>query len=161
MSMQTELQGFERAVEARGRLLRVEADRTGTKPRQLVLTFDVGRILIQPSHQAGGRPGGRPGGQAGGHAGSQPGDDGLSALLIEDRADLPADLTPVVEEEPWWRVLGQPLTAAWPGGIDAAVGAQVSGPLMSLKMRFREEAENPRVVLLESAGSAVRVSLEG
>jgi hypothetical protein len=137
MSIQTDLPVFERAVEARGRLLRVEADRSGTKPRQLVMTFDVGRVLIRPT------------------------DDGLSAELIEDRAALPEGLTAIDEGEPWWRVLGQPLTAAWPGGIEESAGAHASGPLLALKLRFREEAENPRIVLLESAGTAVRVSLEG
>ena len=135
MSMQTDLQVFERAVEAKGRLLRIEGDRTGPTPRQLVLTFDVGRISIRPT------------------------DDGLSTSLIEDRAVMPGDLVPLDEEEPWWRLLGQPLTAAWPGGIEEAVGAQASGPLLALKLRFREQAENPRVVMLESAGSAIRVSL--
>ena len=106
MSMQTDLQVFERAVEAKGRLLRIEGDRTGPTPRQLVLTFDVGRISIRPT------------------------DDGLSTSLIEDRAVMPGDLVPLDEEEPWWRLLGQPLTAAWPGGIEDAV-ADLSAGVMT------------------------------
>ena len=137
MSMQTDLQVFERAVDANGRLLRVEADRTGSTPRKLILTFDVGRILIQPS------------------------DDGLTIATIADRAALPEGMTALEEEDPWWRLLGQPLTAAWPGGVEESVGATGSGPLLALKLRFREETQNPRIVLLESAGTAVRVSLEG
>jgi hypothetical protein len=31
---------------------------------------------------------------------------------------------------------------------------------MVLKLRFREETENPRVVTIEATGSAMRVSLE-
>jgi len=137
MSIQTDLRVFERSVDARGRLLRVEADRSGATPRLLVLTFDVGRVLLRPT------------------------DDGLSAAIVEDRGALPTAIEPVDDEEPWWRVLGQPLTAAWPGGLGEAEGAQASGPLLVLKLRFREESENPRIVSLESAGSAIRVALEG
>jgi len=137
MSIQTDLQVFERSVDARGRLLRVEADRSGATPRELVLTFDVGRVLLRPT------------------------DDGLSAVIVDERGTLPPGVQPIDEEEPWWRVLGQPLTAAWPGGTEDAEGAQASGPLLVLKLRFREEAENPRIVSLESAGSAIRVALEG
>jgi len=137
MSIQTDLQIFERSVDARGRLLRVEADRTGLTPRQLVLTFDVGRVLLRPT------------------------DDGLSAAIVEEREALPPGVESIDEEEPWWRVLGQPLTAAWPGGSDETEGARGSGPLLVLKLRFREESENPRIVSLESAGSAIRVAVEG
>ncbi len=137
MSTQGDLKIFERAVEARGRLLRVEADRSGATPRQLALTFDVGRILVRPTA------------------------DGLSATQVEERAGLLSTLEPLDEEEPWWRLLGQPLTAAWPGApTGEAVGAQGSVFLGVLKPRFREEAENPRIVVLEAAGAAVRVSLE-
>ena len=137
MSMQNDLEVFERAVEARGRLLRVEADRVGTKLQQLLLTFDVGRIEIQPS------------------------EEGLAVIPIEDRAALPTELVPLDEEEPRWRVLGQPLTAAWPGGTEVAAGARAGGPLFALKLRFREAAENPRIVTLEAAGKVIRISLEG
>ena len=137
MSMQTELFVFERVTEARGRLLRVEADRSGETPRQLVLTFDVGRVLIRPT------------------------DEGLASVPIVDRAGVPDGLVLLDEEEPWWRLLGESLTAAWPGGMEEAVGAHNAGPLLALKLRFREESKNPRIVLLESAGTAVRVSLGG
>ena len=136
MSTQGDLKIFERAVEARGRLLRVEADRSGATPRQLALTFDVGRILVRPTA------------------------DGLSATQVEERAGLPSTLELLDEEEPWWRLLGQRLTAAWPGATGEAVGAQGLGSLDVLKLRFREAAENPRIVVLEAAGAAVRVSLE-
>ncbi|MBW1884256.1 MAG: hypothetical protein JRJ58_12050 [Deltaproteobacteria bacterium] len=136
MSTQTELEIFERAVAARGRLLRVEADRSGPTPRQLALTFDVGRILVRSSA------------------------DGLSATQLEERGELPGRLEPLDEQEPWWRLLGQPLTAVRPGATGEAVGAQGPGFLGVLKLRFREAAENPRIVVLEAAGAAVRVSLE-
>ena len=137
MSAESGLEIFERAVAARGRLLRVEGDRRDSAPTVLVLTFDVGRILIRPN------------------------EDGLAVIHLEDPAALPEGLETLAEEEPWWRLLGQPLTAAWPGGAEEGVGARGLGSLMVLKLRFREESENPRTVLLEAAGAAIRVSLEG
>ena len=136
MSKEPGLKVFERAVEARGRILHVEADQTGATPGILVLTFDVGRILIRP------------------------GEDGLLVEHVEKAEALPDGLDPLDEVEPWWRLLGQPLTAAWPGGVEEGVGARGLGSLMVLKLRFREESDNPRVVRLEAAGRAVRVSLE-
>jgi hypothetical protein len=86
--------------------------------------------------------------------------DGLSAMLVEERGELPSSLEPLDEEEPWWRLLGQPLTAAWQGTTGEAAGAQGVGFSSVLKLRFREQTENPRIVVLEAAGAAVRVSLE-
>ena len=137
MSVQGDLEIFERAVEARGRLLRAEADRDGAAPCVLALTFDVGRIVVSPSA------------------------DGLSVVHAQDRSVIPPDLISLEEEEPWWRLLGQPITAAWPGGVEDGVGASGLGSLMVLKLRFREEAENPRVVVVEATGSALRVALDG
>lgn len=134
--MQAELEIFERAATARGRLLRVEADRSGSAVSHLVLTFDIGRIGITPS------------------------DDGLAIQHFADAAELPAGLGSLDEEDPWWRLLGNPITAAWPGGVEEGLGAQGLGSLMVLKLRFREDSENPRVVRLEAVGKAVRVSLE-
>lgn len=108
----------------------------GATPGVLVLTFDVGRIVVRP---------------------------GEESLLIEHVGEggaLPDGLEALDDEEPWWRLLGQPLTAAWPGGVEEGVGARGLGSLMVLKMRFREESDNPRVVRLEAAGRAVRVSIE-
>ena len=136
MGDQSGLEIFERAVEARGRILRAEADQMGTTPGVLVLTFDVGRIAIRP------------------------GEEGLLIEHVGEAGALPAGLEALDDEEPWWRLLGQPLTAAWPGGVEEGVGARGLGSLMVLKMRFREESDNPRVVRLEAAGRAVRVSIE-
>jgi hypothetical protein len=136
MAKESGLTVFERAVEARGRILRVEADQTDATPGILVLTFDVGRILIRP------------------------GEDGLLVEHVEETEVLPDGLDPLDEAEPWWRLLGQCLTAAWPGGVEEGVGARGLGSLMVLKLRFREESDNPRIVRLEAAGHAVRVSLE-
>lgn len=137
MSMQEGLAILERVAEARGKILRAEGDRAGASVGVLALTFDVGRVVIAPA------------------------DGGLDVSAAGDREALPAGLGSLDEEEPWWRLLGQPVTAAWPGGVEEGVGASGLGSLMVLKLRFREESENPRVVRLEATGSAVRVSLEG
>jgi hypothetical protein len=137
MTMQEGLEIFERAADARGRLLRVEADRSGSTVSDLILTFDVGRIGVTPA------------------------DEGLAIRHFADASELPAGLAALDEEEPWWRLLGHPITAAWPGGVEEGVGAQGLSSLMVLKLRFREDSENPRVIRLEAVGKAVRVSLEG
>lgn len=136
MSKQSGLEIFERAVQAGGLFLRAEADQVSATPGVLALTFDVGRIVIRP------------------------GDDGLVVEHAEDATTLPGGLENVDDEEPWWRLLGQPLTAAWPGGVEEGVGASGLGSLMVLKLRFREESDNPRIVQIEAVGRAVRVSVE-
>ena len=136
MSSLSGLEIFEAIVEKGGRILRAEADGRHATPHVLVLTFDVGRVVIQSDEQ------------------------GLSVEQVGDRASVPDGLTGLDDEEPWWRLFGQPLSAAWPGGVADGVGARGLGSLMMLKLRFREESENSRVVLLETVGRAVRVSLE-
>ena len=135
MSTQTGLEILERAAEARGKMLRVEADRDGATAGILVFTFDVGRVLVTPSA------------------------DGLEVAHVEVTDTLPPGLVALEEDEPWWRLLGNPLTAAWPGGVETGVGARGLGSLMVLKLRFRDEGENPRIVQLEATGNAIRVSL--
>ena len=127
---------FERAATARGRILRVEADRDDALPRILALTFDIGRILVRPA------------------------DGEIRAEVVPDRDALPPGLVPLDEEDPWWRVLGQPITAVWPVGGEAAPVA-VQPKLQALKLRFRESDQNPRIVGITAAGPALRVSLEG
>ena len=127
---------LERAAEARGKILRAEADRAGASVGMLALTFDVGRIIVTPS------------------------ESGLEIEQLADPTAMPPGLGVLDEEEPWWRLLGSPITAAWPGGVDEGVGARGLGSLMVLKMRFREESESPRVVQLEATGNSIRISLE-
>ena len=136
MSNPSGLEIFERAVESRGRILRLETAPPGPVPGVLVLTFDVGRIVVRP------------------------GDDGLLVEQVGDAGILPGGLEEVGDEEPWWRLLGQPITAVWPGGVEEGVGARGLGSLMVLKLRFREESGNPRTVRLEATGRTMRVSLE-
>lgn len=127
---------FERAAAARGQILRVEADRTSGVPSVLVLTFDVGRIKIGP------------------------GEDGLRIEQVGSRVALPDGLESLDEAEPWWRLLGHPLTAVWPGDAGEGEGARGAGDTPVLKLRFREADENPRTVRIESAGRGVRAALD-
>lgn len=136
MTTQASLELFERAAQKRGRILRVEADRAEGLPRILALTFDVGRIVVRPL------------------------EGGLGAEAVADRTALPAGLVALDEEDPWWRVLGQPITAAWPIALDPGPAA-VSSVLAALKLRFRESDQNPRVIAIAAAGPALRVTLEG
>jgi hypothetical protein len=123
---------LERAVAAKGRVLRVEADRITALPRILALTFDIGRVVLRPAGEA------------------------LGVEAVADRDALPAGLVSLEEEDPWWRVLGQPITAAWPlPATDAARSCR------AVKLRFREADQNPRIVGVTVAGPALRVTLEG
>ena len=96
MASQVSVDIFERAAKARGRILRVEADRADALPRILALTFDIGRIVVRPA------------------------DGEIRAEVVTDREVLPPGLVPLDEEDPWWRVLGQPITAVWPVEGEAA-----------------------------------------
>ena len=125
MSTDDAFQILMRAADARGQLLRCEADRPGPNATQLLLTFDVGRILVEPFV------------------------GGLSVRSLEDPNEGPSNLRVLDEEEPWWRLLGNPLTAVLPMTDGSGFG-----------LRFREEDANPRVVRLVSQATAIGVSLE-
>lgn len=137
MALQASLEIFERAATARGRILRVEADRFDALPRILALTFDIGRIALRPE------------------AGE------VRVEAVPERDALPAGLVRVDEEEPWWRVLGQPITAAWPVGGGETGPVETVTALRAVKLRFRESDQNPRIVAIEAAGAALRITLEG
>jgi hypothetical protein len=137
MDSSSGLEILERAAEARGQILRVEADRTSGAPGMLVLTFDVGRIMIGP------------------------GERGLRIEHVGARGALPEGLESLDEAEPWWRLLGHPLTAVWPGDAAGGEGARGSGETSVLKLRFREPDANPRIVRIEARGEGVRAVLEG
>lgn len=137
MASQASVEILERAATARGRILRVEADRSDALPRILALTFDVGRIVLRP-------------------VGEQ-----IGIEAVPDRVALPAGLVPLDEEDPWWRVLGQPITAVWPIGSGDGSVAPLAKESGALKLRFREPDQNPRIVGIAVAGPALRVTLEG
>ena len=117
-----------RVVEAGGRLLKV--DRKGevspTVARAFLLTFDVGRLLIEVD------------------AGK------IHSVAIESEDELPSGLVTASEDEPWWRVMGCVVTGVAPGDVGAA----------GLRIKFREDDENPKFIKMVPDGAEVRISLE-
>jgi hypothetical protein len=140
MSNLSNLEPFERFIKAKGRILRAEADRTGPTSEVLALTFDLGRVLIRSS------------------------DQGLIVSEAKDRTALPEGMVSLDEEEPWWRLLGQPISAARPagveGGIEAAEGAPQPAAMLVLNLRFGEASNHSRIVCLEAIGRLLRISLD-
>jgi peptide-methionine (R)-S-oxide reductase len=107
---------FERAAEARGRFLRAEqlqAAGGASDPQRgpgFLLTFDVGRILVA----------------------ADPGNQSLLLRQVKNPEEVASiRLTELGEEEPWWRIVGDPLTAVWPvhrgGGAGGCLGARGGG----------------------------------
>jgi hypothetical protein len=68
-------------------------------------------------------------------------------------------LLPLEEEEPWWRVMGNPITRVWPAATAAGAAAS-AGRLEAVRIQFREDEENPKVISLSFEGGAVRVTME-
>lgn len=122
--MSSPIELFERAAAGGAQLLRVE--QCGSI---LALTFDVGLITIEP-----------------GAAGS------LLVAHPEGREEMPEPLRSLDEEEPWWRLLGNRLTAV--SSTDPGESAN------QLRLRFREAADQPRTVSVTSSGRAVLARLE-
>lgn len=122
---------FERAADARGRILRVEqlqANEGASEPGHgagYLLTFDIGRILVAA-------------------------DRVHERLLLRhlDKAEEAEAIrrVPLDEAEPWWRVAGNSITRAWPVGDGA--GAEAGGTVREIRIQFREDAENPKVISL-------------
>jgi hypothetical protein len=134
---------IERAAAARGRVLRVEQLVSPGRPHDpshaagYLLTLDVGRILVVPA----------------------PSTEGLSVSRVEDPSEIEAELFLLDEEEPWWRVIGNSITRVWPGvaGQGASAG---NGTASELRLQFREDADNPKVISLSYDSGAVRVDTE-
>mgnify|MGYP005845135913 CR=1 FL=1 len=146
-------------------MLKVEGDRAGPRLGLLVLTFDIGRILVTADGAADGVGDGAADGVADG-ARDEAADEAADGATLTvrhalERAVLPPGLVSLQEEEPWWRLLGHPLTAVWPGDVEWGTGARSLGPSTILKLRFREESENPRVITLAAVGGVVAVTLVG
>ena len=119
---------FERAANAGAQLLRTEclaAGASGAEIGALLLTFDVGAILVRANGRA----------------------ETLEIENLSSVDDLPAGLVGTDEEEPWWRVLGNPLSRAWQK--DEAVCLQ-----------FRPDEDAPRIVSLAPSAGRVAVRLE-
>jgi hypothetical protein len=135
---------FERAAEAQGRLLRAEAlslpgggSPSPERAGGYLITFDVGRIFVAADPSTG----------------------GLSIRQVESPDELSGELSALDDEDPWWRIIGNPITRVWPGstGTGAAAGA---GAVEDVRIQFREDQENPKVISLRFEGGEVGVSLE-
>ncbi len=84
---------------------------------------------------------------------------GLRLTHVEERGDVSGALLPLDEEEPWWRVLGNPITRAWPATAHAAAAAS-GGESNDVRIQFREDEENPKVICFRFEEGAVRVTTE-
>ena len=79
---------LDRVVDAGGVLLRVEyLHPDGMNAAAILLTFDVGRLLLCVRSEA----------------------KGLTALPLEKPEDVPGGLEDTGEDDPWWRILGNAL----------------------------------------------------
>jgi hypothetical protein len=124
------MERLERVAEAGGRLLK--AERLNTVSDRLagsfLLTFDVGRLLVEVMPEAG----------------------KIRTVAIEGVEDIPSGAEDASEDDPWWRVIGFPLTRVAAGDI----GAQ------GLSIQFRADNENPKIITVRPSGSEVQVSVE-
>jgi hypothetical protein len=73
----------------------------------------------------------------------------LSLMHFENRDDLPSGLERADEDEPWWRLVGNPLTQVGAG----------EDPRNSIRLQFRKDDDNPRTITLVREGEIVRIRL--
>jgi hypothetical protein len=99
---------FERVMAAGGQLLRVDSEELGRGASGLLLTFDVGRLLVRADPVVG----------------------DLRVESVASQASLVGDLLPAGEEEPWWRVLGASVTrvSAIAHGVQLQFRADADNP---------------------------------
>lgn len=132
---------FQRAVEAGGRILKAEqlVESGGLADPEhgigYLLTFDVGRILVLPDRE---------------HA-------CLVLRRVESEAEVAeVKLASLVEEEPWWRILGDSLARVWPGGRGEGALSEAGAP-DEIRLQFRADDNNPKVVALGYQAGKIRV----
>ena len=132
MSKRPTLEGL---IAQSATLLRVDAlsvdGAAGKRSRALVLTFDVGPLIVEPSHD-----------------GSE-----LRFAALESGEVLDQGSVSLNEEEPWWALLGHPLTRA-------EEILEPDGHRAGLELQFRRDDENPRRVALRLRDDAVEVAPE-
>jgi len=134
---------LERAAEVQGTFLKAEqlleagGDPEPSRGPGYLLTFDVGRVLVVA-------------------------DRGNACLAIrqvealEEVASL--RMASLEEEEPWWRVAGNPLSHVWP--IHSGEGAASASPeTTGVRLQFRNEGEHPRIVSMRYQDGAVLVAM--
>lgn len=132
---------LERAAEADARILRVDqlmesgAEPTPEQGIGYLLGFDVGRVLVLPDREK------------------------ACLTLREISSDdeiAEIQLLSLSEEEPWWRVVGQSLTRAWPGAHGEGALSSEGDP-DEIRLQFRADEENPKVISLYYGGGRVHV----
>ena len=136
---------FERAAEAEGRILKAEqlVESGGiANPEHgigYLLTFDVGRILVLPDRERG----------------------CLVLRPVTDAEELAeVQLASLMEEEPWWKVLGDCLARVWPGGQGPGAISSEGDP-DEICLQFRADDDSPKVISLCYEAGRVRVSETG
>jgi hypothetical protein len=127
--MESLVEILERAIQAQGRLLRVEraplAGPAGARASSaLRLTFDVGIVTVRPGED----------------------ESGLEVQVGPGAGPESPVFVSAVEEDPWWRVMGCPLTR---------VQAQAAG---GVRVQFRGDQENPRWLALLPRGGGIEAS---
>lgn len=137
--MSTEL--LERAAQTEARILKTEQlVESGAEPSPeqgigYLLTFDVGRILVLPDSQ----------------------NACLALREVKNAEEVEAiQLVSLSEEEPWWRIMGQRLTRAWPGAQGEGALSTGSAP-DQVRLQFRPDSDNPKIISLAYAGGRVQV----
>jgi hypothetical protein len=132
---------FEKAAEADARILKVDqlmesgADPTPEQGIGYLLTFDVGRVLVLPDREKA----------------------CLALREVPSAEEIEEiQLLSLSEEEPWWRVMGQSLTGAWPGARGEGASSSAGDP-DEIRLQFRADEENPKVISLRYGGGRVHV----
>jgi hypothetical protein len=125
---------MEELVHAQPRLLRTQlipASGALELWQAVVLTFDVARLVVAPNPQG----------------------DEITLRVDAGQTPVPAGAVETEEEEPWWRVLGNPLHGAW-AQSDPEHGQ------IALELQFRPREANPKIIAIELAGGALQVRLK-
>ena len=124
---------LEKVAREGGQLLRVETQIDGPAGEvisALILTFDVARVLLCIDAASG----------------------SLDEQQVEADASMPSNWVSVDDEEPWWRVLGNPLSRVLE--IDAGSGS------VGVALQFRKDSDNPRRIALLAHGTDLEVKLQ-
>jgi hypothetical protein len=127
------MERFQQAADAQGRLLSVageSADAKSSSAAAFLLTFDVGRLLVRADAASG----------------------DVASVHLETSEGLQGDWSELAQEEPWWRLVGNPIVRVWRADPDAGGGG--------LRVQFREDEENPRVIGIVAEGKSVRAFLD-